>query len=109
MAEFLFLAGLPLVVGLMEGAVAPRRERLNAVAIAVAPVASCFVMCVVLLAWDVHYRYTHPNPDRPNPTPVVVQSLFATLAYSPGIFLAGAIPAITGSAFVQWLKAVPKP
>jgi hypothetical protein len=109
MAEFLLLAGLPLLVGLATGAIVPKQGRLNIAAIVIAPVVSCVVVCIVLFAWDVFYQYSHPNPDRPFRVPIVVRSLMATVLHAGGVLLAGAIPAIAGSAFVQWLKAVPKP
>lgn len=103
MGEFWFFVGIPFLIGLATGSAVPRGGLRNFyLAILFAPVISGSIVCVTLFIWDVHDRY---DPSVSDLIPVILRSIIATLGYSSGIFMFGALPAIAGCALVQWLKA----
>jgi predicted Na+-dependent transporter len=104
MSEFWIFVAIPFAVGLITGVIVPRWTSQKRLALIITPCASAFVICLIVFVWDWHYRATHPT-DRNQALPAVLRSLIGTLAYSPGIFLFGAIPSVAGTALIELCKA----
>jgi ribose/xylose/arabinose/galactoside ABC-type transport system permease subunit len=105
MGEFWMFAAIPFAVGVLAGAIVPLWTSRKRFPLIVAACASAFVVCSIVFVWDWHYRLTHLNPDRVNSLPVVLQSLLATIMYSPGICVVSAILGAAGAALIELCKA----
>lgn len=99
--EIVLFGVLPLITGLVTGALAGRRHRLDARPLVIAPFASCLLVLAVLFSWDVILRLTDTGKGERHGA--ILRSLAGTLMYCPGVFLYGAIPAVAGAALSWWL------